>query len=179
MVDPASGPFLFDTSAESWLARSGNLGATHWMRAYLSSHEVHVSAVTVLERIRGYSLLWHIADGSRRVQIESARIAYLSQPARVWPLDSAIAVVAAELMAVVPDPPTPPRRSHKLAESRQERLSRWRFDQIIAATALVARMRLVHNNAADFEPLRMSVERAPERFPALGPLDLIRCPALL
>ena len=165
MVDPASGPFLFDTSAESRLARADDLGATDWMRAYLSRHEVHVSAVTVLERIRGYSLLWHIADRSRREQIESARIAYLSRPARVWPLDSAVAVVAAELMAAVPDPPTP--------------LSRWRFDQMIAATALVARMRLVHDNAADFEPLRMSVERAPERFPGLGPLELIRCPALL
>ena len=53
MVDPASGPFLFDTSAESWLARAGDLGATDWTRAYLSRHEVHVSAVTVLERIRG------------------------------------------------------------------------------------------------------------------------------
>jgi predicted nucleic acid-binding protein len=179
MFDPASGPFLFDTSAESWLARAGNHGATDWMRAYLSRHEVHVSAVTVLERIRGYSLLWHIADRSRREQIESARIAYLSRPARVLPLDSAVAVVAAELMAVVPDPPTPPRRSHKLAESRQERLSRWRFDQMIAATALVARLRLVHNNAADFEPLRMSVERDPEGFPGLGPPELVRCPALL
>jgi hypothetical protein len=66
MVDPASEPFLFDTSAESWLARVGYLGAS--------------------------------------------------------------AVVAAELMAAVPDPPTPPRRSHKLAESRQQRLSRWRVD---------------------------------------------------
>lgn len=81
----------------------------------------------------------------------------------MWPIDSAVAVVAAELMAVVPDPPTPPRRSYKLAESRQERLSRWRFDQMIAATALVAGMRLVHNNAVDFESLRMAVERAPER----------------
>ena len=179
MVDPASGPFLFDTSAESWLARADHRGATDWMRAYLSRHEVHVSAVTLLERIRGYSLLWQSADRSRREQIESARIAYLSRPARVWPLDSAVAVVAAELMAVVPDPPTPPRRSHKLAESRQERLSRWRFDQMIAATALVAQMRLVHNNAVDFEPIRMSIERAPERFPGLSPLDLIRCPALL
>jgi len=179
MVDPASGPFLFDTSAESWLARAGHLAASDWMHAYLSRHEVHVSAVTVLERIRGYSILWQSVDRSRRAQIESARIAYLSRPARVWPLDSAVAVVAAELMAAVPDPPTPPRRSHKLAESRQERLSRWRFDQMIAATALVAGMRLVHNNAADFEPIRMSIERAPERFPGLSPLDLIRCPALL
>jgi hypothetical protein len=41
MVDPASGPFLFDTSAESWLGRTGDPGATDWMRAHLSRHEVH------------------------------------------------------------------------------------------------------------------------------------------
>jgi hypothetical protein len=48
---------------------------------------------------------------------------------------------------------------------------------MIAATALVARMRLVDKNAADFEPLRMSVERAPEPFPGFGPLELTRCSA--
>ena len=41
MVDPASDHFLFDTSAEDWL------------RAYLTRHPVHVSAVTVVERVRG------------------------------------------------------------------------------------------------------------------------------
>jgi len=56
----------------------------------------------------------------------------------VWPVDGAVAVVTGELMALVPDPPTPPRRSHKLTEPRQKRLSRWRFDQMIAATALVS-----------------------------------------
>jgi hypothetical protein len=49
---------------------------------------------------------------------------------------------------------------------------------MIAATALVAGIRLIHNNAADFEAIRTSIERAPERFPGLGPLDLIRCEAL-
>jgi hypothetical protein len=82
-------------------------------------------------------------------------------------------------MALVPDPPTPPRRSHRLAESKQERLSRWRFDAIIAATALVAGMPLIHNNAADFEAIRSAIERLPERFPGLGPLELIRCPLLV
>jgi predicted nucleic acid-binding protein len=179
MVDPASGPLLFDTSAESWLARAEHPGAIAWIRSYLSRYEMHVSAVTVLERTRGYSLLWHSADRGRREQIELARIAYLARPARVWPLDASIAVVAGELMAAVPDPPTPPRRSHTFAESRQDRLSRWRFDQMIAATALVAGMRLVHNNAMDFESIRISVERSPGRFPNLGPLDLIRCGSLL
>ncbi len=90
----------------------------------------------------------------------------------------AVAVVAGEIMALVPDPPTPPKRSHHLAESRQERLSRWRFDGMIAATALVARMPLIHNNAVDFEPVRSAIERSPARFPRLGPLELIRCTSL-
>jgi hypothetical protein len=63
-------------------------------------------------------------------------------------------------------------------ESRQERLARWRFDGMIAATALVAQMPLIHNNATDFESIRSAIERAPERFPNLGPLELVRCASL-
>lgn len=62
MVDSASGPFLFDTSAESWFARGEHSGAIDWMRAYLVRHDVHVSAVTVLERIHtppGLDLSFH------------------------------------------------------------------------------------------------------------------------
>jgi hypothetical protein len=55
------------------------------------------------------------------------RIAYLTTLGRVWPVDGAVAVVAGEIMALLPDPPTRPRRSHHLAESRHERLARWRF----------------------------------------------------
>jgi hypothetical protein len=57
-------------------------------------------------------------------------------------------------------------------------LVRWRFDALIAATALVAGMRLVHNNPADFESIRSAIECDPERFPNLGPLNLIRCGSL-
>ena len=55
-----------------------------------------------------------------------------------------------------------------------ERLARWRFDGIIAATALVTSMTLIHNNASDFEVIRSGIEKDPERFPQLGPLNLIR-----
>jgi hypothetical protein len=81
-------------------------------------------------------------------------------------------------MALLPDPPTPPRRAHRLVESRQDRLVRWRFDAMIAATALVAEMPLIHNNPADFESIRSVIERIPHRFPKLGPLELIRCASL-
>jgi hypothetical protein len=95
----------------------------------------------------------------------------------VWPIDGAVAVVAAEIMALVPVPPTAPRRSQQLTESRQERLARWRFDAI-ASTALVARMALIHNKTADFGAIRSAIERFPQRFLNLGPLELIRCAAL-
>ena len=56
VIDPASGPFLFDTSAESWLERTRGFRdfRAGCARTY-RSHPIHVSAVTVLERIRGYS----------------------------------------------------------------------------------------------------------------------------
>jgi predicted nucleic acid-binding protein len=139
MVDPADGPFLFDTSAESWLGRSNEPEVVHWIREYLAQHEIYISAVTVMERIRGYSLLWRRAEAGKRESIEAARVAYLTRLGRVVPVDGAIAVVAGEIIAMLPEPPTPPRRSHQLMESRQERLARWRFDGMIAAIALVTR----------------------------------------
>jgi predicted nucleic acid-binding protein len=180
MIDPAGGPFLFDTSAESWLARQADPNAVTWLRRYLRLHPAAISAVTVTERVRGYSTLWRRSAPQARERIEAARVAYLIQltHGNVLPVSSAVAVVAGEVMALVPDPPTPPRRSHRLAESRQDRLARWRFDGMIAATALVAGMPLIHNNAADFEAVRSAIERTPERFPGLGPLELIRCSSL-
>jgi len=109
--------------------------------------------------------LWRRANEGRRERIEAARTEYLGAPGPVWPLDGAVAVVAGEIMALLPDPPTPPRRSHHMTESRQERLARWRLP-------------LIHNNAADFEPIRSAIELSPARFPSLGPLELIRCASL-
>ncbi len=43
---------------------------------------------------------------------------------------------------------------------------------MIAATALVARMPLIHNNPVDFESIRSAIERDPALFPKLGPLVL-------
>ena len=53
-------------------------------------------------------------------------------------------------------------------------MSRWRFDAMIACSALVTGLPLVHNNAADFETVRSAIELSPERFPGMGSLSLIR-----
>jgi predicted nucleic acid-binding protein len=124
MVDPASGPFLFDTSAESWLARTPHQRFQRWFAEYLSRRPVCVSSITVVERVRGYALLAQRAHKARAGGIEAARMSYLAGLGRVWPLDAAIAVVAGEIMALLPSPPTPPRRAHRLVESRQDRLVR-------------------------------------------------------
>lgn len=178
MSETSSSPLLFDTSAESWFARTQDTLAATWWRKYLQLHAVHVSAITVLERTRGYSMLWRAAAPDRRPFIESARLAYLDSPRIVHPVDTAASMVAGELMALVPDPPTPPKRTHRVAESKSERLARWRFDTIIAATAMVNGMTLVHNNPADFETIRSAVENSPQRFPTTGSLNLIRCQTL-
>ena len=179
MIDPLDGPFLFDTSAESWLARHASGNVARWLRAYLGHHPISVSAITVTERVRGYSMLWRRAAPNDRGRIEAARVAYLTQLGAVIPVDQVIAVVSGEIVAIVPAPPTPAKRSHRLAESLQERLARWRFDIMIAATALVTGMTLIHNNASDFEAIRSAIERNAERFPRLGPLELLRCSLLL
>lgn len=178
MIHPAWGPFLFDTSAESRLDQPGDVLFSRWIRQYLSVHEIYISSATLIERIRGYGLLWNQSEGIHRRHVESIRRAYLAKPVRVVPIDSVVAVVAGEIMAALRDPPTPPRRAHRMAESRNDRLSRWRFDAIIAATALVARMPLLHNNPAGFEPIRDVIERFADRFPDLGPLQLIRYASL-
>jgi predicted nucleic acid-binding protein len=178
VIDPASGPFPFDTSAESWLNRQQPAAVGNWFRHYLALHPVYISAVTVLERNRGYAMLWRRASEGQRGAIEAARDVYLTHLGRVFALDTTTAIVAGEIMALIPHPPTPARKSHSQAEPRQERLSRWRFDAMIAATALVTRLPLIHNNAGDFEAIRSAIERSPGRFPVLGPLELLRCGVL-
>ena len=118
MTDPASGPFLFDTSAESWLARAQQPAVQNWLRQYLAAHQIYVSAVTVLERSRGYALLWRSVAEERRSAIETRRVTYLRLTGGAsLRLIRQLAMVAGEIMALIPQLPTPPRKSHGLAES--------------------------------------------------------------
>jgi len=94
-------------------------------------------------------------------------------PSRVLDLTVTVGLLSAQLMSMLPTPPTPPAHSHRLTESRQDRLSRWRYDIMIAATALVHVMPIIHNNPQDFEPMLALIETVPERFPGVGPLNLI------
>ncbi|MEK7755431.1 MAG: PIN domain-containing protein [Acidobacteriota bacterium] len=177
MIDPASGPFLFDTSADSCLARTKAPAERAWIRSYLALFPLHVSAITVLERMRGYAVLLERTPPLRRAVIETARSEYLraleTETTRVLPFTTAGSLIAAQLVALSPTPPSPPRGSHQLAESRPERLHRWRLDILIAATALATGLPLIHTNPEDFEHLRCMIERFPRRFPGTGPLQLI------
>ncbi len=178
MIDWAAHSFLFDTSAESWLSREPPPLEAIWWRDYQRTRTVHISSITVLERIRGYARLWQSANPTQQAKIERARLIYLQAPRRVLPVSPAVAVVAGEIIALLPDPPTPPKRSHRLSESKADRLARWRFDAIIAATAMVYRLPLLHNNPADFEAIRLSAETNANRFPQVGQLQLVRCAAV-
>jgi predicted nucleic acid-binding protein len=126
-----------------------------------------------MERMRGYALSIQRDPPDRRALLVLKRREYLDSLGEVRPVDTAVALLAAELAAMLPQPPTPLKRSHRIAESRQDRLFRWRCDIMIAATALVAAMPLVHHNPRDFETIRMAIETSPEKFPTLGPLNLI------
>ena len=114
-----------------------------------------------------------------RLGRRSERDAYLRTLGRVWPVDTGVALAAAEALALVPEPPSAPKRTHRMTESRAGRVSRWRFDAMIACTALVTGLPLVHNNAADFEAVRSAIELSPDRFPGMGSLSLIRIGRLL
>ncbi len=50
---------------------------------------------------------------------------------------------------------------------------------MIAATAVVRGLTLVHDNASDFEAIRSTIERSPHRFPSLGTLELFRITRIL
>jgi len=177
MIDPASGPFVFDTSADSFLNRAVSPADDLWLDRYFARFPMLVSAVTVVERLRGFALLRQQMEPAARARAEAERQHYLraieAGRIQVLPLTTEAAKFGAELMALCPFPPSPPRRTHRRAESRSERLARWRFDILIAATALAEGLPLIHNNPDDFEALRAAIERAPERFPEAGPLDLI------
>jgi predicted nucleic acid-binding protein len=175
VIEPESGPFLFDTSAQSYLSSSSSATEQQWMTAYSRLFPVHVSVITVIERMRGYSLATSRGEATLAGVMGKTAEIYLAslRSTEVLPLTLGVAPVAAQLMALFPNTPTPPRRSHRLAESRQDRISRWRFDIMIAATALVHDMPLIHNNPQDFEPMRALIETVPERFPGVGPLNLI------
>lgn len=171
-MDLPEKPLLFDTSAESWLDRSPDPEVREWWAAYLETHNPVVSAITHYERARGIALALRRATPDRVPVIRAAQRAWLERPRVVLPFTEECALVAGEILAALPDPPTEPRRSHKLAETRADRLSRWRMDCLIASTALVHGFPLAHNNAADFEPIRSHAEIEAPKYLIFGTLDL-------
>lgn len=171
-----SGAAVFDTSAQSYFARQADTAALEWFTVYCGQFRIHLSPLTVLERMRGYWTMLKSCAATGQHEIERAiqeYLRHLNDYCEVLNFTARCAMISAALMALHPDPPSPTRRSHRVRESRQERLSRWRFDVMIAATALVYNLPLIHNNPQDFETLRALIEKMPERFPGVGPLNLI------
>lgn len=166
-------PLLMDTSAESRIPQMIRTADGETLRRLLRERPMAVSAITVLERIRGFTLARERAEPGRRQMLDEARIAYLSVPRKVLPMDGGVSLIAGEMMALLPAPPSPPKRSHRGQENRGERLARWRFDLMIAATALAFGYILVHENAADFDPVREAVGANAHRFPGLN--GLVTC----
>lgn len=176
MTPALFGAAMFDTSAQSYFARYADESARKWLTAYLLQFRLHLCPLTVVERMHGYWTLLRRSMPSIHREVEQAMAQYrihLRDDCNVLPFDTNCALISAELMALHSSPPSPPRRSHRAQESRQDRLSRWRFDIMIAAAALVYNLPLIHNNPQDFESLRAIIERLPERFPGVGPLNLI------
>jgi len=170
------GPALFDTSAESYLGRNLDEETDRWLALYCGQFRMVLSPMTVVERMRGYWTMLARAVPSTRPVIEESieeYLEHLDSECEVLYFDMPCALISAELMALHPNPPSAPHRSHRESESRQDRMSRWRFDIMIAATALVYGLPLIHNNPRDFEAMRMLIEMVPERFPGIGPLNLI------
>ena len=181
-MKPAAGPFLFETAALGYLARAAEKGAARWFRKYCDLFPVYVSAATVTEQLRGYALLLERAAPHRRTDIEAARDRYLERLAScavtVVPFNARTAMLAAQLTVLVPFAPHPPYRAAGLVESRPDRLARWRAQVQIAATALGCGMRLIHDNARDYESIRDLVKEFPARFPGVGAPEFLRARSL-
>jgi len=106
MIDPASGPFVFDTSAGSYLNRAVSPAEDLWLDRYFARFPMLVSAVTVVERLRGYALLRQQMEQAGRARVETERQQYLlaieAGRIRVLPLSTEAAKFGAELGSLGP-----------------------------------------------------------------------------
>lgn len=93
-LDPSRSWPLFDTSSQSWLERSADPAVRRWLASYLGQYVMHVSAITVVERVRGYTLLLTRAAREQLGEIETAPQTYLDSLGKILPVDSVVALLA-------------------------------------------------------------------------------------
>src|SRR6266852_4255741 len=120
MTDPAGGPFLFDTSADSYFDKTPRQADRDWLQVYVILWPLQVSVITVIERLRRYALLIERTDLSRRSLAEAARNVYIEDLREgaiiAGPLAGGASRIAAELLVRGPNPPGPPRQSHRFTD---------------------------------------------------------------
>ena len=102
-------------------------------------HTVHVSAITVMERMRGYALSIQRDPPDRRTLLALKRQDYLDSLGEVRPVDAAVAVLRRRTSrAAAPTAlPAKAQSPHRRSRARNAWF-RWRCDILIAATALAA-----------------------------------------
>ena len=103
MIDPASGPFVFDTSADSYLSRTVSPPEDLWLHRYFARFPMLVSAVTAVERLRGFALLCQQMEQAGRARAAAGSAQPARPPTRVEKALDDLARAAETDLNLMPD----------------------------------------------------------------------------
>ena len=128
---------------------------------------IPVPAPAVQEVARG--LHAHVPQDDRFAGRVAAFEAFVAHPlVRVVPLDDAAAMLAGELVALLPHPPT---GAHRREGTRTRQRAAWALDVQIASCAFAGGYGVLTENVADFVALREAIEQLVPDVPPLAVAD--------